>query len=125
MGDGKISVLLNQNAGGPFAAWQEVDWLLIVLSAGLTLFGGLMIRRKNQGLTDWCSTGWWDWRLLNALYCLLPVRETDSVALDYLNHQSFPDRRDGDGYHRHHSGGSLSLIQPSTLRILQIGVIIT
>jgi len=37
-----------------FAAWQEVDWLLIVLSAGLTLFG-LMIRsvELNQGLTDW------------------------------------------------------------------------
>jgi len=57
---GKISVLLNQKRWRSlFAAWQEVDWLVIVLSAGLTLFGGLMIRsvELNQGLTDWCSTG--------------------------------------------------------------------
>ena len=40
-------------------SWQEVDWLLLALSVGLTLFGGLMIRSAelNQGLTDW----WQHW----------------------------------------------------------------
>lgn len=40
-------------------AWQEIDWLLLALSVGLTLFGGLMIRSAelNQGLTDW----WQHW----------------------------------------------------------------
>ncbi len=42
-----------------FAAWQEVDWSLLALSAGLTVFGGIMIRSAelNQGLTDW----WQHW----------------------------------------------------------------
>jgi len=40
-------------------AWQEVDWLLIVLSAGLTLFGGLMIRsvELTRDLQTGGSTG--------------------------------------------------------------------
>ncbi|MFE1745736.1 rod shape-determining protein RodA [Coleofasciculus sp. H7-2] len=39
--------------------WQEVDWLLLALTVGLTIFGGVMIRSAelNQGLTDW----WWHW----------------------------------------------------------------
>jgi len=39
--------------------WQEVDWLLIALSVGMTLFGGMIIRSAelNQGLTDW----WQHW----------------------------------------------------------------
>jgi rod shape determining protein RodA len=39
--------------------WQEVDWLLLALIVGLTIFGGVMIRSAelNQGLTDW----WWHW----------------------------------------------------------------
>ncbi|MBD2742611.1 rod shape-determining protein RodA [Coleofasciculus sp. FACHB-1120] len=39
--------------------WQEVDWLLLILTVGLTIFGGVMIRSAelNQGLTDW----WWHW----------------------------------------------------------------
>lgn len=39
--------------------WQEVDWLLLGLIVGLTIFGGVMIRSAelNQGLTDW----WWHW----------------------------------------------------------------
>ena len=49
-------------------AWQEVDWLLFVLSAGLTLFGGLMIRsvELNQGLTDW----WQHWLVGGIGACL-------------------------------------------------------
>jgi rod shape determining protein RodA len=39
--------------------WQEVDWLLLALSVGMTLFGGMIIRSAelNQGLTDW----WQHW----------------------------------------------------------------
>jgi rod shape determining protein RodA len=41
------------------APWQEVDWMLLALSVGLTVLGGVMIRstEMNQGLTDW----WWHW----------------------------------------------------------------
>jgi len=41
------------------APWQEVDWLLLALSVGMTLFGGMIIRSAelNQGLTDW----WQHW----------------------------------------------------------------
>jgi rod shape determining protein RodA len=41
------------------APWQEVDWMLLALSIGLTVLGGVMIRstEMNQGLTDW----WWHW----------------------------------------------------------------
>ncbi|MGB7444249.1 MAG: rod shape-determining protein RodA [Coleofasciculaceae cyanobacterium] len=36
---------------------QEIDWQLLLLSIGLTLLGGLMIRSTelNQGLNDWWS----------------------------------------------------------------------
>lgn len=41
------------------AAWQELDWVLFILTIGLTLLGGIMIRSAelNQGLTDW----WQHW----------------------------------------------------------------
>jgi len=41
------------------APWQELDWLLFALSAGITLFGGIMIRSAelSQGLADW----WQQW----------------------------------------------------------------
>lgn len=41
------------------AAWQQVDWLLLSLPVGLTIWGGIMIRSAelNQGLTDW----WQHW----------------------------------------------------------------
>ncbi|MGF1494851.1 MAG: rod shape-determining protein RodA [Microcoleaceae cyanobacterium] len=41
------------------SAWAEMDWLLLFAYAGLTLFGGVMIRsvESNQGLTDW----WQHW----------------------------------------------------------------
>ena len=41
------------------APWQQVDWLLLILTASVTLFGGVMIRSAelNQGLTDW----WQHW----------------------------------------------------------------
>ncbi len=41
------------------APWQQVDWLLLALSVGVTLFGGTMIRSAelNQGITDW----WQHW----------------------------------------------------------------
>ncbi len=39
--------------------WQQIDWLLLALTVGLTLFGGIMIRsvELHQGLTDW----WQHW----------------------------------------------------------------
>jgi rod shape determining protein RodA len=39
--------------------WAEIDWLLLALPVGLTIFGGVMIRSAelNQGLTDW----WQHW----------------------------------------------------------------
>jgi rod shape determining protein RodA len=67
---GKISVLLNQKRWKSlFAAWQKVDWLLLVLSAGLTLFGGLMIRsvELNQGVTGW----WQHWLVGGIGACLM------------------------------------------------------
>lgn len=35
--------------------WQNIDWVLLGLVAGLTIFGGVMIRSTelNQGWTDW------------------------------------------------------------------------
>ena len=41
------------------AVWQQVDWLLLAVVVGLTIFGGVMIRSAelNQGLTDW----WQHW----------------------------------------------------------------
>ena len=41
------------------AVWQQVDWLLLAVTVGLTVFGGVMIRSAelNQGLTDW----WQHW----------------------------------------------------------------
>lgn len=41
------------------APWQQLDWLLLILIAGITLFGGIMIRSAelNQGVTDW----WQHW----------------------------------------------------------------
>ncbi|MBD2004997.1 MULTISPECIES: rod shape-determining protein RodA [Cyanophyceae] len=41
------------------APWQEVDWLLLFLTIGLTVLGGVMIRSAelHLGLTDW----WWHW----------------------------------------------------------------
>jgi rod shape determining protein RodA len=42
-----------------FAPWKQIDLWLLGLCAGVTLFGGLMIRSAelNQGLTDW----WQHW----------------------------------------------------------------
>lgn len=41
------------------APWREIDWLLLGLVVGLTVFGGVMIRSTelNQGWTDW----WQHW----------------------------------------------------------------
>ncbi|MEL7036244.1 MAG: rod shape-determining protein RodA [Cyanobacteria bacterium J06592_8] len=43
----------------PLSAWEQVDYLLFILSIGLTILGGVMIRsvELNQGLTDW----WQHW----------------------------------------------------------------
>ena len=43
----------------PFSAWEQVDYSLFLLSIGLTVLGGVMIRsvELNQGLTDW----WQHW----------------------------------------------------------------
>ena len=37
------------------ASWSQVDWFLFALCAGVTVFGGVMIRSTelNQGITDW------------------------------------------------------------------------
>ncbi|KJH72913.1 rod shape-determining protein RodA [Aliterella atlantica] len=42
-----------------FAAWKQIDWWLLALCVGMSLFGGIMIRSTelNQGLTDW----WQHW----------------------------------------------------------------
>ncbi len=41
------------------APYLRLDWLLLVLSVGITGFGGMVIRSAelSQGLTDW----WWQW----------------------------------------------------------------
>lgn len=51
-----------------FAPWQQVDWLLLALSAGITVFGGMMIRSAelNQGITDW----WQHWLFGGIGVCL-------------------------------------------------------
>ncbi len=38
-----------------FIHWQQMDWLLLFMSLGLTFFGGVMIRSTelNQPVTDW------------------------------------------------------------------------
>ncbi|MBE9117786.1 rod shape-determining protein RodA [Lusitaniella coriacea LEGE 07157] len=38
-----------------FSAWQQIDFLLLILVVGLTALGGIAIRSTelNQGLTDW------------------------------------------------------------------------
>ncbi|HEY9822062.1 MAG TPA: rod shape-determining protein RodA [Candidatus Sericytochromatia bacterium] len=41
------------------AAWQQLDWQLLIVSVGLTFLGGVMIRSAEltNGQTDW----WWHW----------------------------------------------------------------
>lgn len=41
------------------ASWQELDWMLLLLTVGLTVFGGIMIRSAElrAAETDW----WWHW----------------------------------------------------------------
>jgi len=41
------------------APWQELDWQLLLLTIGLTVLGGVMIRSTelNQGVSHW----WWHW----------------------------------------------------------------
>ena len=52
------------------APWQEVDWLLLFLTVGLTILGGVMIRSAelHLGLTDW----WWHW-LMGAIGLVLAM----------------------------------------------------
>ncbi|NET37003.1 MAG: FtsW/RodA/SpoVE family cell cycle protein, partial [Cyanothece sp. SIO1E1] len=37
--------------------WQEIDWLLLLMIVGLTVFGGIVIRSTelNQGTTEWSN----------------------------------------------------------------------
>lgn len=53
-----------------FKPWQQMDWLLLSLPVGLTIFGGIMIRSTelNQGLTDW----WWHW-LIGGIGCVIAL----------------------------------------------------
>ncbi|NET11289.1 MAG: rod shape-determining protein RodA, partial [Symploca sp. SIO2B6] len=45
--------------------WQEIDWFLIILVAGLTLAGGLMIR--STGLTDELASLYWQHWILGGI----------------------------------------------------------
>ncbi len=52
-------IRLGRRRQTPFSAWEQVDYFLFLLSIGLTVLGGIMIRsvELNQGLTDW----WQHW----------------------------------------------------------------
>ncbi|NET07489.1 MAG: rod shape-determining protein RodA [Symploca sp. SIO2B6] len=65
------------------APWQEIDWLLLALSVGLTFLGGLMIRSTelNEGLTDW----WSHWAVggVGLLLALLFARSRYELLLQW------------------------------------------
>jgi len=109
----------------PFAAWQEVDW-----------FANCLERWSNPiWRSDDSQCGiepgtcrlvaalacWWDWRLLNALYAC--YRYENLIQWHWIVTESpiFPDRRDGDGYHRQGSQRWITIagfnLQPSNLPI--------
>jgi rod shape determining protein RodA len=45
--------------GNIFSLWSQIDWFLLLIVVGVTIFGGVMIRTAelNQGYTDW----WQHW----------------------------------------------------------------
>jgi len=62
------------------APWQEVDWVLLALMVGMTIFGGLMIRsvELHNGLTDW----WQHW--LTGTVGLVLAMSLARIRYDFL-----------------------------------------
>ena len=52
-------LVLRNRRKSPFSHWQNIDWSLLLVYIGMTIFGGVMIQsvERNQGLTDW----WQHW----------------------------------------------------------------
>lgn len=63
--------------------WSEIDWLLLALPIGLTLFGGIMIRsvELNQGWTDW----WQHWLvgLVGLIMAMMIARSRYEILLQW------------------------------------------
>ncbi|NEQ36296.1 MAG: rod shape-determining protein RodA [Okeania sp. SIO3I5] len=52
-------LVLRNRRKSPLSPWQHIDWSLLLVYIGMTIFGGVMIQsvERNQGLTDW----WQHW----------------------------------------------------------------
>ncbi|MEM1169791.1 MAG: rod shape-determining protein RodA [Cyanobacteria bacterium P01_H01_bin.35] len=52
-------LVLRNRRKSPLSQWQNIDWSLLLVYIGMTIFGGVMIQsvERNQGLTDW----WQHW----------------------------------------------------------------
>lgn len=52
-------LVLRTRRKSPLSNWQNMDWSLLLVYVGMTIFGGIMIQsvERNQGLTDW----WQHW----------------------------------------------------------------
>ncbi|MGD1808375.1 rod shape-determining protein RodA [Dapis sp. BLCC M126] len=52
-------VLRNNRRKSLLSHWRNIDWSLLLIYIGMTIFGGVMIQsvERNQGLTDW----WQHW----------------------------------------------------------------
>ncbi len=52
-------LVLRNRRKSPLSRWQNIDWSLLLIYIGMTIFGGVMIQsvERNQGLTDW----WQHW----------------------------------------------------------------
>jgi len=48
-------LVLKNRQKSTFSSWQNIDWSLLLVYIGMTIFGGVMIQsvERNQGLTDW------------------------------------------------------------------------
>ncbi|NES07456.1 MAG: rod shape-determining protein RodA, partial [Okeania sp. SIO2F4] len=52
-------LVLRNRRKSPLSNWRNIDWSLLLVYIGMTIFGGVMIQsvERNQGLTDW----WQHW----------------------------------------------------------------
>ncbi len=52
-------LVLRNRRKSPLSNWKHIDWSLLLVYIGMTIFGGVMIQsvERNQGLTDW----WQHW----------------------------------------------------------------
>ncbi len=52
-------LVLRNRRKSPLSHWRNIDWSLLLVYIGMTIFGGVMIQsvERNQGLTDW----WQHW----------------------------------------------------------------